>query len=64
MKPYLLANGNMMVPKRAASEDGKLIGDGYVELKPDSDEFAQWKDWAEKNGVKLRVVGKAPEKRA
>jgi hypothetical protein len=29
-----LANGNLLVPEAAAADDGRLVGDAYVEIGP------------------------------
>jgi len=31
MRPKLLPNGNLLIPMRAESDDGRLIGDGMIE---------------------------------
>jgi len=40
--PLKLANGNLVVPVRAESEDGTTIGDGLAEIGPDHPDFAKW----------------------
>ena len=34
-----LANGNLLVPDSAVSDDGRLLGDAYVEVGPGDPEF-------------------------
>jgi len=41
MKAYKLKNGNLLVPKVARAAGG-IIGDGMVEVKPDSDDYKEW----------------------
>ena len=40
MEPKLLPNGNLLIPKRADA-DG-VIGDGMIEVSPESIEFQLW----------------------
>ncbi|MBN9122967.1 MAG: hypothetical protein J0I06_28155 [Planctomycetes bacterium] len=44
-----LASGNLIVPMRAESNDGKIIGDALVEIGPDHPQFAVWEEWLRKN---------------
>lgn len=37
-----LADGTLRVPRSLASEDGRLIGDAYVEVGPDDPEYDRW----------------------
>jgi hypothetical protein len=39
-----LANGNLLVPKRAEGPDG-LIGDGAEEVAPGTEEYRRWLPW-------------------
>ncbi len=41
-----LPNGNLLVPIRAESGDGSVIGDGMVEVAPGSPEYAAWESKA------------------
>jgi hypothetical protein len=41
-----LADGTLRVPRSLASEDGRLIGNGYVEVRPDDPEYGRWLDEA------------------
>jgi hypothetical protein len=34
-----LANGNLLVPEYAVSEDGRLVGDAYVEIGGDHPDY-------------------------
>ena len=34
-----LANGNLLVPDSAVSGDGRVLGDAYVEVGPDDDDY-------------------------
>jgi hypothetical protein len=34
-----LANGNLLVPEYAMSEDGRLVGDAYVEIGADHPDY-------------------------
>jgi hypothetical protein len=34
-----LPNGNLLVPQSAASDDGAIIGDAYVEIGPDDADY-------------------------
>jgi hypothetical protein len=36
-----LANGNLRVPQTAIGNDGRLIGDAYVEIGPQDAEYAR-----------------------
>jgi hypothetical protein len=36
-----LASGNLLVPEYALGEDGRLIGDAYVEINPDHADYAR-----------------------
>ena len=42
MKPAMLANGNLLVPMRAESEDRGTIGDAMVEVEPGTPEYEEW----------------------
>jgi hypothetical protein len=44
-----LANGNLIVPMRAESEDCGIIGDALTEIGPEHPQFAAWEEWARKN---------------
>jgi hypothetical protein len=37
-----LRNGNLLVPARAESDDGGVIGDGMVEIGPDDPDYDEW----------------------
>ncbi|MDA0633163.1 hypothetical protein OUY22_07000 [Nonomuraea sp. MCN248] len=37
-----LADGTLRVPRSLASEDRRLIGNGYVEVGPDDPEYVRW----------------------
>ncbi|MFC5834340.1 hypothetical protein [Nonomuraea insulae] len=37
-----LADGTLRVPQSLASEDGRLIGNAYVELRPGDPDYEQW----------------------
>ncbi|MEO3869653.1 hypothetical protein ABGB18_12555 [Nonomuraea sp. B12E4] len=37
-----LADGTLRVPQSLTSEDGRLIGNAYVEVQPDDPGYAQW----------------------
>ncbi len=56
MQAYRLANGNLLIPKRAEA-DG-VIGDGMVEVKADSEDGKAWLAWYESRGEE---VPPAPE---
>lgn len=34
-----LPNGNLLVPESAASDDGAIIGDAYIEIGPDDADY-------------------------
>lgn len=36
-----LANGNLLVPDSALSQDGRVIGDAYVEISPADADYAR-----------------------
>jgi hypothetical protein len=36
-----LANGNLLVPEYAIGDDGRLLGDAYVEIAPDHADYAR-----------------------
>jgi hypothetical protein len=36
-----LANGNLLVPEYAATDDDRILGDAYVEIGPDHASYAQ-----------------------
>jgi hypothetical protein len=36
-----LANGNLLVPDSALAEEGRLVGDAYVEVGPDDADYAR-----------------------
>jgi hypothetical protein len=36
-----LASGNLLVPEYAIGQDGRLLGDAYVEIGPDHDDYAR-----------------------
>ncbi|SDL58114.1 hypothetical protein [Nonomuraea jiangxiensis] len=37
-----LADGTLRVPQSLTSEDGRLMGNAYVEVQPDDPDYAQW----------------------
>ncbi|MGI5284754.1 hypothetical protein ACQEVF_15645 [Nonomuraea polychroma] len=37
-----LADGTLRVPQSLTSEDGRLIGNAYVELQPGDADYEQW----------------------
>jgi len=37
-----LADGTLRVPQSLASEDGRLIGDAYVEVEPGDPAYERW----------------------
>ncbi|WP_327088108.1 hypothetical protein OIE66_38255 [Nonomuraea sp. NBC_01738] len=37
-----LADGTLRVPHSLTSEDGRLIGNGYVELEPGDPDYERW----------------------
>lgn len=48
MKAVLLPNGDLLVPCRAESEDGSVLGDGMVVLHPGEPGYDGWLREAEK----------------
>ncbi len=36
-----LASGNLLVPEHAVTDDGRLLGDAYVEIGPDHADYAR-----------------------
>jgi len=36
-----LASGNLLVPEHAVSNDGRLLGDAYVEIGPEHADYAR-----------------------
>jgi hypothetical protein len=36
-----LASGNLLVPEYAIGQDGRLLGDAYVEIGPDHDDYSR-----------------------
>jgi hypothetical protein len=45
MKAFKLKNGNLLIPKVART--GDIIGDGMIEVEPDSDDYKDWISVAE-----------------
>jgi hypothetical protein len=41
-----LDNGNLQVPHSALSEDGQILGEGYVEIGPDDPDYSRLADQA------------------
>jgi hypothetical protein len=37
-----LADGTLRVPQSLASEDGRLIGEAYVDLEPGDPDYERW----------------------
>ncbi|MEQ4720789.1 hypothetical protein [Nonomuraea sp. B19D2] len=37
-----LADGTLCVPQSLTSEDGRLIGNAYVEVRPGDPDYEQW----------------------
>ena len=37
-----LDNGNLLVPARAESDDGDVLGDGTAEIGPDDPDYEAW----------------------
>lgn len=48
MEAYLLPNGNLLVPKRA--EGDGVLGDGFVEVGTDDDEYKAWMRYYKEQG--------------
>ncbi len=48
MQARKLPNGNLLVPMRAVSADGNLLGDGMVEIGPSNPEYKNWLKDAER----------------
>ncbi|MEV7009642.1 hypothetical protein [Streptosporangium sp. NPDC051022] len=42
MYVILLADGTLRVPQTLSSEDGRLIGNAYVELLPGDPDYDRW----------------------
>lgn len=42
MNAKRLPNGNLRIPMRAESEDGRLEGDGFLEIDPTHPDYAEW----------------------
>ena len=43
MEAIKLENGNLLIPKRAVSDDeNPIIGDGIEEITPDDPEYEKW----------------------
>ena len=42
VKATRLPNGNLLIPARAESDDGTVIGDGMIEIGPEHPDFAAW----------------------
>lgn len=49
MKPQLLPNGNLLIPRRA--EGDGVLGDGMEEIDPGHPEFEDWMADLEKEGT-------------
>lgn len=45
MNAYLLANGNLVIPRRA--ESAGMIGDALVVIGPGHPEYEQWRNFAQ-----------------
>jgi hypothetical protein len=39
----------VLVPKRAESPDGEVIGDGIVDIGPDDPDYAEWEEYYKKH---------------
>jgi hypothetical protein len=50
MSARRLPNGNLLVPKRAETEDGNFIGDGMVEVEPGTPEYEMWISFVAESG--------------
>jgi hypothetical protein len=37
-----LPNGNLLVPESATAHDGRLVGDAYVEIGPDDEDYEKY----------------------
>jgi hypothetical protein len=42
MRVVKLPNGNLIVPKRAESDDGAVVGDGFEEITPEHPDYQRW----------------------
>lgn len=47
--PIWLRNGNLLVP--AAFDYGDVIGDGMIEVVPDTDEYEIWMQWMQNKNI-------------
>lgn len=55
-----LPNGNLLIPKRAESEDGSIVGDAWFEIGPDHPDYQNWlKDAERKVLYKRKMRNKA-----
>jgi hypothetical protein len=41
MEPRRLDNDKILIPRRAVSEDGRVVGDAFFEIGPDDPEYAE-----------------------
>lgn len=51
MNAYLLDDGNWLVPRRAESTDGSVVGDAMVKVPPDHPEAVRWARWYKRQGI-------------
>ena len=42
MDAIKLPNGNLLIPKRAESDETGVVGDGMVEVEPGTEEYEEW----------------------
>lgn len=61
LEPYLMPDGTLMAPKRA--NEGTLLGDGFVPVKPGSEEYVNWMRWFEQQGKRPLVQGDSRNKK-
>ena len=55
MRAIKLEGGDLFIPKRAEARG--LVGDGYIRISPDAEEYADWLSTAENVDVKLGGPG-------
>jgi len=42
LEPYRTPDGTVMIPRRAESEDGQVVGVGFDELQPGDEQYDDW----------------------
>lgn len=47
LEPYRQPDGTVMVPTRAESDDGRVVGVGFQPLREGDEQYQEWRDYVD-----------------